>query len=63
MITAYQDWQAIIDPVAPAAGDLRVYANQSGRMLPKWKGPSGLDTPFQPAFFGNNIVMWNRINF
>jgi hypothetical protein len=28
-------------------------------MLPKWKGPSGLDTPFQPAFFGNNIVMWN----
>jgi hypothetical protein len=58
--TAYQDWQAIIDPVAPAAGDLRVYAKPvSGRMLPKWKGPSGLDTPFQPAFFGNNIVMWN----
>jgi hypothetical protein len=28
-------------------------------MLPKWKGPSGLDTPFQPAFFCNNIVMWN----
>jgi hypothetical protein len=52
------DWQAIIDP-APAAGDL-VYAKPvSGRMLPKWKGPSGLDTPFQPAFFGNNIVMWN----
>jgi hypothetical protein len=50
--TAYQDWQAIIDPVAPAAGDLRVYAKPvSGRMLPKWKGPSGLDTPFQPAFW------------
>lgn len=58
--TSYQDWNGIVDPIAPAAGDLRVYSKQvSGRMLPKWKGPSGLDTPFQPAFFGNNIVMWN----
>lgn len=48
------------EPSAPASGILSIYAkNISGRMLPKWKGPSGLDTFFQPAFFGNNIVMWN----
>jgi hypothetical protein len=49
--TGYQDWLGISDPVSPAIGDLRVYAKPVvGRMLPKWKGPSGLDTPFQPAF-------------
>lgn len=47
------------EPAAPSAGNLNLYSkNVSGRMLPKWKGPSGLDTPFQPAFFGNNIVLW-----
>ena len=27
-------------------------------MLPKWMGPSGVDTPFQPALFGNNIMLY-----
>ncbi len=48
------------EPSAPAAGILSIYTKSiAGRILPKWKGPSGLDTCFQPAFFGNNIVMWN----
>lgn len=58
--TDYSDYQAISDPSAPSANVLRIYArNVSGRMLPKWKGPSGLDIISQPALFGNNIVMWN----
>lgn len=56
----YQDWADISDPLSPATGFLRVYAkNISGRMMPKWKGPSGFDTPFQPALFQNNWVVWN----
>ncbi len=47
------------DPAAPAADNLRVYAKKvSGRMLLKFMGPSGVDSPFQPALFGNNIVMY-----
>lgn len=47
------------DPVAPAADNLRVYAKKvSGRMLLKFIGPSGLDSPFQPALFGNNVVLF-----
>lgn len=48
------------EPTAPASDTLRLYVkNIGGRMLPKWVGPAGIDTPFQPAFFGNNITMWN----
>ena len=44
------------DPAAPAAGNLRIYAkNIAGRILPKWIGPSGVDTPFQ-ANLGFNRV-------
>jgi hypothetical protein len=48
------------EPAAPSSGVLRIYTkNVGGRILPKWVGPSGIDTPFQPAFFTNNITMWN----
>jgi hypothetical protein len=47
------------DPSAAASGQLNIYAKDvAGRVLPKWVGPSGVDTPFQPAFFGNNVSMW-----
>ena len=50
---------AITDPSATSAGQLRVYAkNISGRILPKWIGPAGVDTIFQPALFGNNMVLF-----
>jgi hypothetical protein len=55
----YQDWAAIANPAAPAASTLRLFARLlSGRMMPKWIGPSGVDTPFQPALFGNNIALF-----
>jgi len=48
------------EPAAPSAGVLRVYSkNIGGRMSLKTRGPSGIDTPIQNAFFGNNITMWN----
>ena len=57
--TGYSDQSAIANPSAPAADTLRTYARKvSGRMLPKWMGPSGVDTPVQPAFFGNNVVIY-----
>jgi len=58
--TGYQDWTGISVPTAPSSGVLRMFARTtSGRMLPKWIGPSGVDTWMQPALFGNNVVQFN----
>ncbi len=46
------------DPAAPTAGNLRIYAKDiAGRIMPKWLGPGGVDTPFQ-ANLGFNRVTW-----
>lgn len=51
-------YTAIPDPTPPAAGFLNVYAKDiSGRVLPKFAGPSGLNSVLQPALFGNGIMM------
>lgn len=48
------------EPPAPASGYMELYSKSvSGRMMPKFKGPAGLDTPIQPALFGNRIVLFN----
>nr|MBP9757445.1 hypothetical protein [Candidatus Paceibacterota bacterium] len=48
------------DPSAPNSGELNLYVKEvAGRLLPKWKGPSGVDTAFQPALFGNQITLFN----
>jgi hypothetical protein len=48
------------EPTAPAAGTLEIYAKSiAGRMLPKWVGPSGFDTPFQAAISQNKVAWWN----
>lgn len=45
-------------PSAPSAGKLHMYASDhSGRILPRIKGPSGLDTALQPGLFGNGIYI------
>jgi hypothetical protein len=57
--TGYQDWNAISVPSAPGADVMRLFARKtSGRMLPKWIGPSGVDTWMQPALFGNNVILY-----
>lgn len=56
----YSDYAAIANPAVPGANILRIFArNMSGRMMPKWTGPSGVDYAFQPAVFGNRILMYN----
>lgn len=57
--SGYADLAAISNPAAPGSGILRMYARTiAGRTLPKWMPPSGVDTPFQPALFGNNVVLY-----
>lgn len=48
----------ISDPAVPADGDLNVYAKKvSGRTMLKTMGPSGINSPLQPSFFQNCIVI------
>jgi hypothetical protein len=45
------------DPAAPTAGNLRIYAKDiAGKILPKFVGPSGVDTPFQASLGFNRIA-------
>jgi hypothetical protein len=46
------------EPSAPASGSLRIYTKSiAGRVMPKWLGPSGVDTPFQPGLGFNRVSM------
>jgi hypothetical protein len=56
--TGYMEMAAITNPSPPSSG-LRLFARStSGRSLMKWIGAAGVDTWFQPALFGNNIIMF-----
>lgn len=49
---------AVADPSPPAPGFLDFYAKPvCGRMMPKWRGPSGLHNPVQPALFQNSVFL------
>lgn len=49
-------FDTIDDPSPPAAEKMLLYAKDiGGRMMPKFIGPSGLDSPLQPAIFSNGI--------
>lgn len=46
------------DPATPAAGNLRIYAKDiAGRVMPKWIGPAGVDTPMQASLGFNRVSM------
>ncbi len=47
------------DPAAPASGLLWYAKAIAGRIMPKWIGPSGVNTPVQPFLGGNKIGRWN----
>ncbi len=48
------------EPVSPASGQLEFYSKAvSGRMMPKWIGPSGLDSIVQPMVAFNKVGWWN----
>ena len=45
-------------PPAPPAGDLLLYARaRAGRILAEGCGPSGVEVTFQPALFGNRVMV------
>lgn len=44
------------DPSPPSAGNLILYSKDiAGRQIPKWIGPSGIDTPIQPNIMFNQV--------
>lgn len=48
------------EPASPSAGNLVIYSKSvGGRLVPKWKGPSGLDTPIQASIAQNKIGWWS----
>jgi hypothetical protein len=50
------------DTGAAASGQLNIYAKDiAGRVMPKWVGPSGVDTPFQPFIGFNKISIWTAL--
>lgn len=61
-VDQYMDLPALgATPAVPPAspGDLRFFARKrANRRLPWFIGPSGLDSPIQPALFGNALTMW-----
>ncbi len=47
------------DQATPTSG-LDIYAKAiANRVVPKWMGPSGVDTPFQSAIWQNNLTYFN----
>lgn len=52
------DFTTTTDPSAPT-GAITIYAKSvGGRIMPKWIGPSGIDTPVQPFLAGNAVGYW-----
>lgn len=46
------------DPATPTSGNLRIYAKDiAGRVMPKWIGPAGVDTPMQASLGFNRVSM------
>lgn len=46
------------DPTAPVSGAVMYTRPLGGRIVPRFLGPSGLDSAVQPAWFANNVTMW-----
>lgn len=44
-------------PAAPSSSVLITAKSMANRMVPQFNGSSNLDTPMQPALFGNTIIM------
>lgn len=52
------NFTATTDP-SPPTDAITIYAKSvGGRIMPKYIGPSGLDTPLQPFLAGNSIGYW-----
>ncbi len=48
------------EPAVPSAGNIHLYAKSiAGRVLPKWVGPSGIDSAMQAFVATNKVAWWN----
>lgn len=48
------------EPSTPTTGLMRFYSKDiAGRLMPKFMGPTGLDSALQPAIFGNGIQIYS----
>lgn len=45
-------------PAAPSSGIVLYTQAKAGRRLPRFIGPSGLESAVQPALWANSVVMW-----
>jgi hypothetical protein len=50
--------QLSADPPAPGSGALLYTRPLAGRHVPRWIGPSGVDTAVQPTLWGNSVTLW-----
>lgn len=59
VVDQYLDLPDVVTPAAPSVGALRMFAKtRAARATLNTIGPSGIDVAYQPAFFGNTIIMW-----
>jgi len=59
VVDQYLDIPDVVTPAAPALGNLRIFAKtRAARGTLNTIGPSGVDVAYQPALFGNTIMMW-----
>lgn len=59
VVDQYLDIPDVVTPAAPAAGWLRLFAKtRAARATLNTIGPAGIDVAYQPALFGNTIIMW-----
>jgi hypothetical protein len=50
--------QLVTDPPALSSGVLMYSRPLAARHVPRFIGPSGVDSALQPAMFANNVTMW-----
>lgn len=55
----YLDIPDVVTPAAPATGNLRLFAKtRAARGTLNTIGPLGVDVAYQPALFGNTMILW-----
>jgi hypothetical protein len=50
--------QLTADPAVPSSGNWLYTRSLAGRWVPRFIGPSGVDTAVQPSLWGNTVTMW-----
>jgi len=59
VVDQYLDIPDVVTPAAPATGNLRIFAKtRAARGTLNTIGPLGVDVAYQPALFGNTIMLW-----